>query len=66
MNISPLCVGPIAAAGHQALHGSKVGAPNATDVEVMAWAHDHGMVVLTHDLDFGDILWVPAAPRGPA
>jgi predicted nuclease of predicted toxin-antitoxin system len=61
MNISPLCVPALAAAGHEAWHWTSVGAPNATDAEVMAWAREHDMVVLTHDLDFGDILGASGA-----
>jgi predicted nuclease of predicted toxin-antitoxin system len=38
-----------------------VGAVTATDVEIMAYARQHGYVVLTHDLDFSAIL---AATRG--
>jgi predicted nuclease of predicted toxin-antitoxin system len=65
MNISPLCAPRFAAAGHEALHWSSVGAPDASDADVMAWARDRGMVVLTHDLDFGDILGASAA-MGPS
>jgi predicted nuclease of predicted toxin-antitoxin system len=65
MNISPLCAPAIAAAGHEAWHWSRVGPPNATDTELMAWACERDMVVLTHDLDFGDILGAGGA-KGPS
>lgn len=65
MKVSPLCAVPLVAAGHEAMHWFSVGAANATDVELMAWAHERGMVVLTHDLDFGDIL-AATASKGPS
>ena|ERR1035437_4686268 len=33
-----------------------LGAPNAPDTEIMNFALDRGLVVLTHDLDFGRLL----------
>lgn len=43
-------------AGHEAVHWSEAGAPNAPDREIMAWARSNGFIVFTHDLDFGTIL----------
>ena len=40
----------------ESIHWSSVGKPDATDVEIMSWARDHGYIVLTYDLDFGTIL----------
>src|SRR3569833_3864081 len=40
----------------KSLHWSYVGAVTATDVEIMAYAREHGCGVLTHDLDFSAIL----------
>ncbi len=37
-------------------HWSQVGASNATDAEIFAWAAAQGAVVFTHDLDFCTIL----------
>jgi predicted nuclease of predicted toxin-antitoxin system len=37
-------------------HWSTLGAHNAPDTEIMAFARDNGFVVLTHDLDFSAIL----------
>jgi predicted nuclease of predicted toxin-antitoxin system len=45
-------------AGLEAVHWSSVGAANAPDSEIMAYAGIHGYVVLTHDLDFSAILAV--------
>jgi len=51
----------LAEAGIQSAHWSTIGAANAADVEIMAYASANGYVVLRHDLDFSAIL---AATRG--
>ena len=56
MNLSPRWVGLLNGAGIEAAHWSTLGANNAPDSEIMAYAAAHGYVVLTHDLDFGSIL----------
>ena len=56
MNLSPHWVSFLGAAGFEATHWSSVGAANATDVEIMAYASEHDFVVLSHDLDFSAIL----------
>lgn len=56
MNLSPRWVGLMNSAGIEAAHWSTLGANNAPDSEIMAYAAAHGYVVLTHDLDFGSIL----------
>lgn len=61
MNLSPRWVGLLTGAGIEAAHWSALGAPNATDSEIMAYAKAKDCVVLTHDLDFGAIL---AATQG--
>lgn len=61
MNLSPRWVGLLTGAGIEATHWSAVGAKNAPDAEIMAYALANGFVVLTHDLDFSAIL---AATRG--
>ena len=42
--------------GIMALRWSDVGAPNASDVEIMAYARENNYIVLTYDLDFSAIL----------
>ena len=61
MNLSPRWVNLLSDAGIDATHWSTLGASNAPDVEIAAFARSNGYVVLTHDLDFGAIL---AATQG--
>lgn len=61
LNLSPAWVPVLRQAGHEALHWSAIGAPTATDREILAWAASHDHVLFTHDLDFGAIL---AATKG--
>ena len=63
MNLTPLWVAFLKAAGIEAVHWSSVGAPNASDTQIMAWASSNERLVLTHDLDFGTILAVTAGTR---
>ena len=52
MNLSPRWTGTLADAGFEAAHWSTLGANNAPDSEIMAYARANDYVVLTHDLDF--------------
>ncbi|MGD9584259.1 MAG: DUF5615 family PIN-like protein [Lysobacterales bacterium] len=61
MNLSPRWVTVLAEAGIAATHWSTVGAIDAPDSVIMAFAKAHKHVVLTHDLDFSAML---AATRG--
>lgn len=61
MNLSPRWIKVLAQAGVEAAHWSALGAPNAADSEIMAYANANNCVVLTHDLDFSAIL---AANKG--
>jgi len=56
MNLSPDWIPFLRSAGHEAEHWIEIGPPNAPDSYVLAYAHGHQAVVLTHDLDFGAIL----------
>jgi predicted nuclease of predicted toxin-antitoxin system len=56
MNLSPLWVSFLSDAGFESIHWSTVGAPSAPDAEIMDYAGRYGMVVFTHDLDFGALL----------
>ena len=63
MNLSPRWVDLLAAAGIEAAHWSSLGAANAPDPLIMAYARAHDFVVLTHDLDFGTALALTGASR---
>lgn len=56
MNLSPSWVEVLQKAGFEASHWYRIGAPNAPDSELFAWARDHGYIIFTHDLDFGALL----------
>lgn len=56
MNLSPRWAPVLIDAGFEAVHWSIVGAFDATDLHIMAYAAANDHVVLTHDLDFGAIL----------
>jgi predicted nuclease of predicted toxin-antitoxin system len=61
MNLSPRWVALLESAGFQAEHWSTLGAPDAPDTAIMAFANANNFVVLTNDLDFSAIL---AATQG--
>lgn len=65
MNLSPRWVSVLMGAGIEAVHWSTLGARNATDAEIMAFARTNEYVVLTHDLDFSAIL-AATQGRGPS
>jgi predicted nuclease of predicted toxin-antitoxin system len=56
MNLSPRWVQHLEKAGFEAAHWSTLGAPTASDRQIMAYAQAHDAIVLTHDLDFSAIL----------
>ena len=61
MNISPDIVSILKDNGFEAIHWLTIGASNAPDREIIAWAKDNNHAILTHDLDFGTILAVSQA-----
>jgi predicted nuclease of predicted toxin-antitoxin system len=65
LNLPPRWVQTFAGAGWEAIHWSQVGAPTASDREIMAWARDNGYVVFTHDLDFSALL-ATTQVKGPS
>ena len=58
MNLAPEWVQVLRKHRWRALHWSSVGAPGASDEEIMdwAWAATHQPVVFIHDLNFGTML----------
>ena len=65
MNLSWRWVEALQRAGHDTVHWRDIGSCNAPDHEIMAYALQHSFVVLTHDLDFGDIL-AATSGKGPS
>ncbi len=61
MNLTPLWVPFIEAAGHNALHWRDVGPSDAPDTELLRYAEAHRLVLLTQDLDFGMLLALAGA-----
>ncbi|MEM1326042.1 MAG: DUF5615 family PIN-like protein [Bacteroidota bacterium] len=56
MNLSPSWVTFLADHQIESTHWSTIGAANAPDHEIMAYAKRENYIVFTHDLDFGTIL----------
>ncbi|HYI92458.1 MAG TPA: DUF5615 family PIN-like protein [Bryobacteraceae bacterium] len=56
MNLSPLWIPFLQQHGFEATHWSSIGAASAADAEIMDHARAHGLVIFTHDLDFGMLL----------
>ena len=56
MNLSPLWVSFLVDAGFESVHWSDIGHPWAPDSEIMDYAHENGLIIFTHDLDFGALL----------
>jgi predicted nuclease of predicted toxin-antitoxin system len=65
MNLSPVWAEYFRVGGISAEHWSGVGDSRAADQAIMSYAREHGFVVFTHDLDFGNILAVTHA-LGPS
>ena len=65
MNLSPEWAPRLRASGWKAAHWSEIGDPRASDGEIMGHAKANGMMVLTHDLDFGALLALTHA-EGPS
>lgn len=56
MGISPKIVDFLQHLGHQAVHLQQQGQHRLKDSEILEKARKEGCIVLTHDLDFGDLL----------
>lgn len=65
MNLSPSWAERLARHGFEAVHWSVIGAPTSPDDEILAWAREHGFVVVTNDLDFSTIL-AASSGRSPS
>ena len=61
MNLSPDWIPLLESVGTRRYIGRDLGADDAPDHEIMAWARNNGCVVLTQDLDFGALLHATGA-----
>ena len=62
-NLSPDWVAWLKSLGFEAARWYAVGIKSASDMEIMAFAAEHGFTVLTRDLDFGTMLLQLEATR---
>lgn len=65
MNASPAWVDFLNERGHTAAHWSSLGDIEALDQVIMSYAKERGAIVLTADLDFGELLAV-SGDTGPS
>jgi predicted nuclease of predicted toxin-antitoxin system len=65
MCLPPSWVGTLKNAGWSAVHWSEIGCQSAADAEIVEYARLNGLIILTHDLDFGTLLALTAA-AGPS
>lgn len=56
MGISPRAVAYLRTIGHDAVHLHEMGLDRMADTDILVKARKESRVVLTHDLDFGDLL----------
>jgi predicted nuclease of predicted toxin-antitoxin system len=57
MNLSPEWLETLSREGWQSVHWSDVGSATAEDIEVLSWAQSQSYVIMTQDLDFGQLLF---------
>ncbi|MBL7956766.1 MAG: DUF5615 family PIN-like protein [Flavobacteriales bacterium] len=61
----PLLAKRLKEAGHDAVHWSEIGDPQASDSVILGRSRAQGFVIIIHDLDFGDLLAASGA-SGPS
>jgi len=65
MNLSPAMADWLRGIGHNAVHARELGSGDRPDREIFAHARAEGRVLITFDLDFGDIVAASASAVGP-
>jgi predicted nuclease of predicted toxin-antitoxin system len=63
MNISPDWATVLNDNGHEAVHWSSVGQANDSDQLIAGWAASNRAVVVTNDMDFGELLVLTNATK---
>jgi predicted nuclease of predicted toxin-antitoxin system len=63
VNLSRTWKTPFAAAGHDAVHWEDIGPDDAPDEDIMRYADDNDLVILTNDLDFAKMLALSSMKR---
>lgn len=61
MPLTPDAVTHLQAAGHDAVHASRVGLSEASDKDILAFARLQGRIVVTADLDYPRLLAIQQA-----
>jgi predicted nuclease of predicted toxin-antitoxin system len=56
MNLPPAFDSMLASEGHEWRHVANLGMSRASDAAILAEAKSHGECVITHDLDYGQLL----------
>ncbi len=62
VGISPRMVAFLRAQGYEDVHLRKQGLERLADVAVLVKAREEGFILLTHDLDFGELIAASGAP----
>ena len=55
MNLPPKWSELLSENGIESMHWHKIGAPDASDIEIMEYARNNDYIVLTCDLDFSTV-----------
>lgn len=56
MGVSPTTIKTLRDAGYNVVHVSEIGLAMASDAVILSRAHSEGRIVITFDLDFGNIM----------
>lgn len=55
-NLACSCASAMRALGYEAVHVSEIGLNSTDDTEIVAYAVEHGYIIITFDLDFSRIV----------
>jgi predicted nuclease of predicted toxin-antitoxin system len=66
MNVCRAVADKLTQLGHECVHARDAGLATADDRSVVEFARQEGRVIVTHDLDYGDLLMLSEEPRPSA